>query len=210
MRRFLVLLLSVAFLSSLANICQGSSGGVPSSTPQKKTYTITPRKGKDAQADKISREEEAAQQRKEEELKRKRALTKKKKDALNDTSWDVELTPSSGQGKKLNDMIIFAEGKVYTENLIKENFLPTNYTITVEDSGKVIWETMQSNGTETIFIRGELDPSLKQMKGIMSQQRLEGTKDYSFLTIVKESYVPQQMEEEKAEEEDSIEQMKAE
>ena len=119
------------------------------------------------------------------ELERKRALVAKKKEALNNTEWEVVMNPLSGKGKKIEDTIIFYEGKVRLKELNEQGFPATNYTLTLQEDNKVVWETMQTADKEVVFFRGEVSANMDNMNGIVSFQRLEGNQDYNFASIKK-------------------------
>ena len=123
------------------------------------------------------------------ELERKRALVAKKKEALNNTEWEVVMNPLSGKGKKVEDTIIFSEGKVSLKELNEQGFPATNYTLTLQEDNKVVWETMQTADKEVVFFRGEVSPDMDNMNGIASFQRLEGNQDYNFASIKKRQLI---------------------
>jgi len=184
MRRFLGILVFVVFAGISVN-SWASSGGIPiikeeepkKSQPQPKPQPQAKPKTK-AVAPTISKEELAA-------LRKRSALIAKKKEVLNNTEWDIEMFPLSGKGKSLKDVIVFAENKVSAKSLEDRGFLPTNYTLSITEEGKLIWETMQSKDDEIVFFRGEISPGLESMSGVVSFQKLEGSQDYSFRSTAK-------------------------
>ena len=179
---FLFVLVTYFFVSFN---CMASSGGIPTSVQKKERSAPVQRTstaGEKKKTKKVSQTK--AEKQRQEALRKKRALISKKKKEVDNIEWDVDMR-LSGSDKTNPDTIIFYNGKVSSKKLVKEGFLPTNYTLTLEDNGKIVWETMQSANNETIFFRGEIAPGMDKMKGIISQQRLEGTKDFSFVSTDK-------------------------
>ncbi|MCX7927414.1 MAG: hypothetical protein N2606_04685 [Candidatus Omnitrophica bacterium] len=137
----------------------------------------------------------ASPQKTPEELKREEALKVRKAQAqrklaeLNNTEWQIELTPLYSKGKKETDTVVFKENKVSLVNFSKKGFGPTNFTLTVQEDGMVVWETMQtSEKGQLVFWRGEMDTDLKQMRGVASYQIDQNNKqDYSFISISKKN-----------------------
>ncbi len=105
-----------------------------------------------------------------------------KGEGLPEHTHDVNdiIVPLSGKGKSVEDVVVFSEGKVSTKGLISEGFVPTNYSLNIKDDGKLIWETMQTQGEEMVFFKGEVTPELDKMSGVVSFQKLEGPQNYSF------------------------------
>jgi hypothetical protein len=65
----------------------------------------------------------------------------------------------------------------------------TNYTLTIQDDGKVVWETMQtSEKAGIVFRRREIDLNIEKMQGILSQ-RIDDktTRDYAFVSVSKKA-----------------------
>jgi hypothetical protein len=125
---------------------------------------------------------------KQEALAAKRALIERKRKELNNTEWDIELNASSGKEKKISDVLAFANNQVSCAGYVKKGFPVTNYTITVQDDGSLIIETMQtSEKSGTAFWRCELDPALQIMRGVLSLHTDDDKviSDYSFISINK-------------------------
>ena len=101
---------------------------------------------------------------------------------LDDTEWEVKLTPISGGGQ-IADTISFIQGKFFSGRLNTSGYLASNYSLTIEDSGKIIWETMQTGSDGTASWRGEIDGD--KMQGILSLRSQDGqTQDFSFMSIM--------------------------
>jgi hypothetical protein len=118
----------------------------------------------------------------EKTLKDKREAVQKKMALLNNTEWQIEMLPLSGKGKKELETVTFKNNQVTLTNFFKKGFPQTNITLTVQEDGTVIWETMQTSEKAGIcFWRGELDKAMTTMRGVLSHKIDEKTKmDYSF------------------------------
>ncbi|HNQ50596.1 MAG TPA: hypothetical protein PLP56_04135 [Candidatus Omnitrophota bacterium] len=118
----------------------------------------------------------------EKELKDKRVVVAQKMSLLNNTEWQIELSPLSGKGKKETDTVTFRNNQVSLANYGKKGFPSTNITLTVQPDGSMIWETMQTSEKSGIcFWRGELDKAMTVMRGVLSHKIDDRTKqDYSF------------------------------
>jgi hypothetical protein len=121
----------------------------------------------------------------EQELKDKREAVQKKMALLNNSEWQIEMTPLSGKGKKETEIVTFKNNQVALAGFSKKGFPTTNITLTVQADGTVIWETMQTSEKAGIcFWRGELDKAMTVMRGVLSHKIDDKTKDdYSFSSI---------------------------
>ena len=144
--------------------CNGSSGRAPKKKPA------------EGEKPKLFMSQE------ERELERKRDVIGQKKEALNETEWDIDMSRLSSpeQASTIKDTIVFTENKVLSKRLESQGFLPTNYTLSLKDDDKVIWETMQTGEGQLVFFRGEISPDLSSMSGVISFQKPGGSEDYSF------------------------------
>jgi hypothetical protein len=99
------------------------------------------------------------------------------------------MTPLSGKGKKESETVTFKNNQVMMAGYSKKGFPMTNITLTVQDDGTVIWETMQTSEKSGIcFWRGEMDKTLMTMRGVMSHSIDEKNKiDYSLQSIARKS-----------------------
>ncbi|HOW42458.1 MAG TPA: hypothetical protein P5110_03315 [Candidatus Omnitrophota bacterium] len=122
-------------------------------------------------------------------LKQKKEQIQRKAGELNNTEWQIELTPLSGKGKKETDVVTFSNNQVVIGNYLKKGFVATNYTVSIQDDGTGVWETMQSSEKAgTAFWRGEMDKTMQVMRGILSYQVDDKTKhDYSFISTARKS-----------------------
>lgn len=107
------------------------------------------------------------------------ALRKGEQD-LNSREWVIYVRP---QGEKAagveTDMLTFQNGKLTSKNLSAQGYPESNYGLSVNEDGGIIWETMQArelpNQVDLAFLRGELfnDGS---MRGTISLQPHKGAK----------------------------------
>lgn len=123
-------------------------------------------------------------------------MVAEKRRRLNNTEWQVELRPLSGSSspkdKKEADALLFKDNQVSIVGFEKKNFPPTNFTLSVQDDGIIVWETMQTSEKNGIaFWRGEMDGDMQRMQGILSYHLDEKTiRDYSFVSVSKGTIVP--------------------
>lgn len=129
-------------------------------------------------------------------LAEKRTLIEEKRKILNNTEWKIDLRilnstePAEGKEKaaKETDIVTFKDNKVGISSFSKKGFADTNYTLSVQEDGTVVWETMQNMDKATAFWRGELDSEMIKMQGILSNHLDETViKDYSFVSIEKKN-----------------------
>lgn len=122
---------------------------------------------------------------------KERALREKKKGALNNTQWEVEVSALSGQGTKQKDILIFYDNRFSSDVFLKKSFKASNYTMTLQEDGAAIVETMQSSEKEgVVFWRLEFDPNMVSCKGILSRQLADSkSEDFSFVSISRSLYV---------------------
>src|SRR5436309_10691520 len=91
---------------------------------------------------------------------------------LDGTQWQIKLTNTAAKTPS-EDRIRFEKGR-FTSPLFQPKGFPTsNYTLTEEKNGPVIWETMQTSETEgTLSWRGELGGNA--MHGAARWRRRDG------------------------------------
>ena len=105
----------------------------------------------------------------------------KKAEELDATEWEVKLMPVSG-GDETLDTLNFTQGRFISGKLNTTGYTASNYTLTIEDNGKIIWETMQTGPQGTASWRGELEQGI--MRGILSlRQDGKEPQDFSFMSI---------------------------
>jgi hypothetical protein len=123
-----------------------------------------------------------------------RKIILEKKAELNGSSWSVKIESQSGKGDFLGqDTLIFQNDRFRSERAGKLDYGPTNYTLTVQEQGPTIWETMQtSKKGEVSFWRGEWKEGV--MTGIVSRQLEKGNEEYYF-TSASRKEIPKTSEE---------------
>jgi len=145
--------------------------------------TKTKKKKKETTATKI----EAAK--KEEKLKQAQ-------EKINDTAWQVRLM-RIGEGKKetYNDELCFVDNKFESKKMLKDGFSETNVTLSLKGENIVVWETMQTDAKGNLaFWKGEIEGEV--MRGVLSLQPQKGAvKDYSFVSISKETISKEKVQE---------------
>jgi len=121
-------------------------------------------------------------------LDAKKQLVEKKRKEIDNTEWQIELAPLSGKGKKEADTLVFKGGQVGLSGYSKKGFAPTNFTLSVQEDGMVVWETMQTSEKSGIaFWRGEMADG-QTMRGIFSYHPDDKTTiDYSFISVAKKA-----------------------
>jgi hypothetical protein len=114
---------------------------------------------------------------------KQRTLREQKRAQLNNTQWSAELLAMSGEGKKHKDVLIFKDNHFSSEAYVKQGFAATNYTVSVQEDGSLVWETMQTAADgQLVFWRGEVSSDMKSMRGVVSKQKAGGeSEDYSFV-----------------------------
>lgn len=109
------------------------------------------------------------------------ALLSRKAEDMNAAEWQIQLVPNNG-GKEILDTITFRQGKFNSVMMSLMKFPTVNYSLTVEDTGRIVWETMQSGPEGTASWRGEFDNG--KLSGILSlRQNGNAPQDFSFVGI---------------------------
>ncbi|PJA61119.1 MAG: hypothetical protein CO162_07965 [bacterium (Candidatus Ratteibacteria) CG_4_9_14_3_um_filter_41_21] len=136
------------------------------------------------------KEEVPAKKKAELEREEQEKLINEKRAALNNTEWQITVTPLEQKEEKPHqDTLRFVNNQVVSENFAIEGYPATNYSLTVKQDGTVIWETMQTKiekeEKEITFWRGEWRD--ERMKGIISRQykvkEISKHDDYSFASV---------------------------
>jgi hypothetical protein len=109
-----------------------------------------------------------------------RKMILEKKGELNGSSWSIKIDSQAKKGELLGeDTLNFQNDKFSSERSKKIGYTSTNYTLTVQEAGPTIWETMQtSKKGEVCFWRGEWKDDV--MTGIISRQLEKGAEEYYF------------------------------
>ncbi len=142
---------------------------------------------------KIKKESKKAQDEAQRAQEARRMLVDTKRAQLNDSEWVIEMQVigqpkvAGKPVKKENDIIIFKNNQVSLNNLGKQGFQATNYTLMIADSGVISWETMQrSDKGNTVFLKGEIDQDLTKMTGVLNNQvSNKSTVEYYFSSTSK-------------------------
>lgn len=104
-----------------------------------------------------------------------------KSEDLKLTEWQIKLIPGSG-GSEIIDTLLFKGGKFTSARLNSVGFSSTNYSLLMDDKGRIIWETMQTSTSGTATWRGEVDQA--RMTGMLSlRQAGKEPQDFSFKSL---------------------------
>ncbi len=117
-------------------------------------------------------------------------LLAEKKAELNGHEWQVKLVPAADpkKGSPKEDTLIFKDLKFESKGNSSKGFNSTNYTITLQEGGPSVWETMQSDGKgATVNWRGEWEGD--SMHGVMSHQSNGKSEDFYFNSLSKSAVV---------------------
>lgn len=103
-----------------------------------------------------------------------------KKAELNNHEWEVSLSSPAAKGEVATDVLVFKGQQFESKSMTAKGYKPTNYTVSLQEGGPTVWETMQSTDKgEPVFWRGEWEG--ESMRGVMSKQVGEGkNEDYYF------------------------------
>jgi hypothetical protein len=103
-----------------------------------------------------------------------------KKAELNGHEWEVKLT--SGSKQVGTDTLVFKDMKFESKEMTGKGFNTTNYTISLQEGGPTVWETMQSDEKgAVVFWRGEWEG--ENMHGMMSKQKNGKNEDFYFSSL---------------------------
>ena len=90
--------------------------------------------------------------------------------AMTGTVWMLHVRPMSGAAQaEFSDELRFESGKVISSTFGAQGFAPSNYSLTIQSTGAVTWETMQTGPDgEVACWRGEWNG--ETMQGILTRQ----------------------------------------
>ncbi len=100
---------------------------------------------------------------------------------LGNTEWEITMTGAAG--KQTPDTLTFKDHVFISAGLNSVGFPESNYSLSIEDNGRMVWETMQtaSDGGVASW-RGEIEQG--KMRGILSlRQPGKEPQDFSFTSI---------------------------
>jgi len=99
---------------------------------------------------------------------------------LRSAQWAVRLVPVSG-GREEPDTLSFRNGKFLSSKLISLGFSDSNYSQSIESSGKLNWETMQTVPGGIASWRGEMENG--RLRGTLNlRQDGKEPQDFSFVS----------------------------
>lgn len=90
---------------------------------------------------------------------------------LEGTAWEIQLMPmyAADSTSPQRDHLTFHDGRIASQALAAQGVQATNYTLTVQPNGAVLWETIQtSQSGDVICWRGEREG--QAMRGIVTRQ----------------------------------------
>ena len=98
------------------------------------------------------------------------------------SEWQVRMI-SAGSHEESADILSFVDGKFVSAKMNELGYSSSNYSITVEDNNKIIWETMQTGSDGGVVSwRGEILED--KMNGIASlRQTGKEPQDFSFVSL---------------------------
>lgn len=104
---------------------------------------------------------------------------------LNGTAWDIRLRAVvEGDALLQQDSLVFAGGQVRSRQLSAQGAAPSNYTLSTQADGSVVWQTMQTDAAGAVVCwRGEWTGD--RMHGVLTRQ-LPGqpTVNFSFVGVL--------------------------
>jgi hypothetical protein len=187
MKRVGIVLMGICFMVCCTTSAHAWFGSKKKDAAPESEQPATTEKAKKAAPGKAAPAESKADSEAIKAFLAKQEIVKKKMVQLNNTEWQLELTPITGKGKKESDIATFKNNQVVLTNFSKKGFPATNLTLTVQDDGSIVWETMQTSEKNGMcFWRGEMDKTMMTMRGVVSNRIDDKTKfDYSFASTAR-------------------------
>jgi hypothetical protein len=147
-----------------------------------------------AKSSKQQRIEAEKRSREEAERAVKRAEFEKKirQDLQRLEEWTIYVIPSGPNPAKIpikKDILTFSDISVTSQDLLEKEFRNSNYSLSANDDGTGVWETMQRNANGDIaFWKGQVKGL--SMSGVLGLQPKKGQmQEFSFTTEKPEGYV---------------------
>ncbi len=104
---------------------------------------------------------------------------------LDGTEWTIELKGPKDTTVSYPpyDKIFFDQGKISSPYFAGKGFSGSNYTLTIKDRGRMIWETMQANGSGGVLVwRADIDAG--RMQGTLSLREAgKPSQEFSFVSL---------------------------
>lgn len=115
----------------------------------------------------------------------RKAAEREARETLKMKEWEIYLTPQEAPKRVKNEtnVLTFSDGKVASKNLSDKGYNTSNFSLTIQDDGLAVWETMQADVDRNLaFWRGELRENV--MRGTLFLSPQKGDKiTYSFTTV---------------------------
>lgn len=97
------------------------------------------------------------------------------------SEWQVLMTENASK-EELADTLSFVDGKFISAKMTELGYQSSNYSITVEDDNKIVWETIQTCPAGVASWRGEIEAG--KMSGVVSlRQKDKQPQDFSFVSL---------------------------
>lgn len=116
------------------------------------------------------------------EIMRNQALAKGK-ELVESREWVIYVKPSEGKKARVEtDVLTFKDGTITSKNFLAKGYGTSNYTLSVQEDGTIVWETMQvKNDIDLVFLRGELRGN--SMRGAIGTKPQKGAREsFDFTT----------------------------
>lgn len=100
---------------------------------------------------------------------------------LENMEWRISLISPQG-GRVQNGTVYFEDGKFFSRELSLENYLPSEYSLLIENDNKIVWESEQAYGDTSAYWKGEIKKG--EMEGLL-RIKSPGSKeqDFSFVSV---------------------------
>jgi putative transposase len=98
------------------------------------------------------------------------------------SEWQVKVV-SAASKEESADILSFVDGKFASAKMNELGYSSSNYSITVEDNNKIVWETMQTGPDGSVVSwHGEIEAG--KMSGIVSlREAQKEPQDFSFMSV---------------------------
>jgi hypothetical protein len=194
MKRVAVLALTLTFLGVSLPQAKAWIWDKKDKAAQTEKQPTEAKKDKSTKAKQAEEPQAKADKAQEEARKAKRLLIEQRRKEIDNIEWELQLVPLAGKGKALSETAIFKDRQVSFVEFGKKGFNPSNFSLKIQEDDIIVWETMQTaEKSGVIFWRGEINPDLQKMRGVISHQISDKKKeDYSFVSTSRKSTVKQE------------------